>query len=246
MPVDRGALLPVSTFALSVHDVCFAIKGRELIHAISFNVRQGRRLVVLGPNGAGKSLLLRLCHGLLLPNTGRIERNDRHPSGRRSHAMVFQTPVMLRRSVFDNIGHALEAIDVPHALRRERAKEALERFGLIGFADRPARLLSGGEQQRLAIARAWALRPDLLFLDEPTAALDPSATRQIEAMLAELHHEGVTLMMSTHDLGQARRMADDVLFLASGALVEAGEAAQFFAQPQTVEARAFIAGELVW
>ncbi len=232
--------------ALAVTDLSFAIDGIRLIHPMGFKVRRGRRLVVLGPNGAGKSLLLRLCHGLLRPDTGQIHRNDHHPAGRRAHAMVFQTPVMLRRSVFDNVTHALAAIGVPVAQLKSRAVEALNRFGLIGLADRPARWLSGGEQQRLAIARAWALRPELLFLDEPSAALDPSATRSIEAMLGDLHAEGVTLMMSTHDLSQARRLADDVLFLASGSLVEAGEAQRFFNDPQTAQARAFIAGDLVW
>ena len=232
--------------ALSVSGLSFAISGTELIHPMDFDVKSGRRLVVLGPNGAGKSLLLRLCHGLLRPSSGQVDRNDRHLPGRRAHAMVFQMPVMLRRSVLDNVIHALAAIGVPDAHIRNRAVEALYRFGLMGLAERPARLLSGGEQQRLAIARAWALRPDLLFLDEPTAALDPSATRLIEAMLADLHGEGVTLMMSTHDLGQARRLADDVLFLASGSLVEASEANQFFNHPQTGQARAFIAGDLVW
>jgi tungstate transport system ATP-binding protein len=232
--------------ALSVSDMSFSIGGVQLIYPMSFQVTSGRRLVVLGPNGAGKSLLLRLCHGLLQPNAGQVHRNDLHPAGRRAHAMVFQTPVMLRRSVLDNVTHALAAIAVPPAQLHGRAVEALNRFGLMGLAERPARLLSGGEQQRLAIARAWALRPDLLFLDEPTAALDPSATRLIEAMLTDLHAEGVTLIMSTHDLGQARRLADDVLFLASGSLVEASEAQQFFNDPQTAQARAFIAGDLVW
>ena len=232
--------------ALSARDLSFSIDGIPLIRPMSFEVKSGRRLVVLGPNGAGKSLLLRLCHGLLQPVTGQVHRNDHHPAGRRAHAMVFQTPVMLRRSVFDNVIHALAAVGVPSAQQRARAAEALNRFGLMGLSERPARLLSGGEQQRLAIARAWALRPDLLFLDEPTAALDPSATRLIEAMLGDLHAEGVTLMMSTHDLGQARRLADDVLFLASGSLVEASEAQRYFNDPQTAQARAFIAGDLVW
>jgi tungstate transport system ATP-binding protein len=232
--------------ALAVHELSFAINGLELIHPMRFQIPYGRRVMVLGPNGAGKSLLLRLCHGLLQPTSGTITRNDQHAPGRRAHAMVFQAPVMLRRSVMDNVCHALAAIGVPHDQQNKRAEEALQRFGLMGLGERPARLLSGGEQQRLAIARAWALRPDVLFLDEPTSALDPSATRQIEAMLDELHHEGVTCIMSTHDLGQARRLADDVLFLASGSLIEMADARAFFDTPQTPEAKAFIAGDLLW
>ena len=132
------------------------------------------------------------------------------------------------------------------AERKARAAQALQRFGLAERAAQPARLLSGGEQQRLAIARAWALRPELLFLDEPTSQLDPAATRQIEELLSGLVAEGITVMMSTHDLGQARRLADRVLFLHRGRLVEDALAKDFFAGPASAEARAFLAGELLW
>ena len=127
-----------------------------------------------------------------------------------------------------------------------RAKTTLTLLEVAERAAQPARLLSGGEQQRLAIARAWALRPELLFLDEPTSQLDPAATRQIEELLTVLVAEGITVMMSTHDLGQARRLADRVLFLHRGRLVEDAAAASFFAGPQSAEARAFLAGELLW
>jgi tungstate transport system ATP-binding protein len=160
--------------------------------------------------------------------------------------MVFQRPVMLRRSARANMVHALSLAGIEGRERAARADEALDHFGLARLADRPARLLSGGEQQRLAIARAWSLRPQVLFLDEPTSALDPAATGAIEEMIAAIHAEGVKIVMTTHDLGQARRIADEVLFLHHGQLLEHTPAAQFFEQPQTEDARAFVRGELLW
>jgi tungstate transport system ATP-binding protein len=201
--------------------------------------------VVMGANGAGKTLLLRLCHGLIEPTSGtRTWRNgEARPE---AQAMVLQRPVLLRRSVAANLDYPLALRGLARAERRQTVAETLERFGLAPFADRPARLLSGGEQQRLALARAWAMRPQVLFLDEPSAALDPSGTRIIEAMIEEFSADGITIVMSTHDLGQARRMAQEVAFLHRGRLIEQGPAECFFKAPRTPEARAFLAGDLVW
>jgi tungstate transport system ATP-binding protein len=219
--------------------------GAALVDGVSLTVAPRRRLIVMGPNGAGKSLLLRLCHGLIAPTAGRVvwAAGEGRPRGQ---AMVFQRPVLLRRSVRANLDYPLALAGVPRALRLRRLADALDRFGLAPLAARPARLLSGGEQQRLALARAWVTAPEVLFLDEPCAALDPAATRAIEAMLMDFAAEGMTLVMSTHDLGQARRLAEDVAFLHRGRLVEAGPAAAFFAGPATPEARAFLAGDLIW
>lgn len=238
----------LSVLPLTVTDLVFEAGGRRLVDGIGFTLPQGGLTVLIGPNGSGKSLTLRLCHGLLTPHSGSISwaAADGIVSGVKRHAMVFQKPVMLRRSARANILHALAAFGLSRGERTARAAEALERFGLAGLADRPARLMSGGEQQRLAIARAWALRPQVLFLDEPTSQLDPGATRQIEEMLMALRGEGMTLVMATHDMGQARRLADRVLFLHRGHLGEDAEAATFFAGPASTEARAFIAGDLVW
>lgn len=238
---DTASILP-----LRVENVSFQGERRMLIDAVSFTIPAGGLTVLLGPNGAGKSLVLRLCHGLLEPSAGSIRWAYSGAGGIKRHAMVFQKPIMLRRSVEANVTHALAAAGLAGAERRQRCGEALARFGLSERATQPARLLSGGEQQRLAIARAWALRPELLFLDEPTSQLDPAATRQIEELLAGLVAEGITVMMSTHDLGQARRLARRVLFLHRGRLIEDRDAAEFFAGPQAEEARAFLAGELIW
>jgi tungstate transport system ATP-binding protein len=202
--------------------------------------------VVLGPNGAGKSLLLRLCHGLLQPTAGAIRWGwDDWARLRRAQAFVFQRPVLLRRSAAANVAYALAAAGVPQAERKRRAATALAQVGLGHLADQPARVLSGGEQQRVALARAWALQPKVLFLDEPTANLDPAATRAIEAVIAALHERGVKIVMTTHDLGQARRHADEIVFLHQGRLIEHADAGRFFLRPATPEARAFIAGELL-
>ena len=160
--------------------------------------------------------------------------------------MVFQRPVMLRRSALANVRYALAVQGVPRGQRRQRADEAIERFGLQNIAHRPARVLSGGEQQRLALARAWALRPEILFMDEPTAALDPAAINAVEEAVQTFHREGTRVVMSTHDLGQARRLGDDLLFLVGGRLVERAPIREFFEQPRSREAAAFVKGELVW
>ena len=240
---DTPSILP-----LTVEGLRFSAGGERLIDDVSFTLPRGGVTALIGPNGAGKSLLMRLCHGLIPPEAGRIAyaNGDRDVAGRRRHVMVFQRPVMLRRSARANLDHALAAVGCARADRGRRTDAALAHFGLSSLAGRPARLLSGGEQQRLAIARAWALAPELVYLDEPTSALDPGATRQIETMLATLRAEGVTLMLSTHDLGQARRLADHVLMLHRGRLVESAPADAFFAGPRTDIARAFVAGDLLW
>ncbi|WP_186418178.1 ATP-binding cassette domain-containing protein [Bosea sp. CS1GBMeth4] len=239
-------LSATSILPLTVEAAAFAGDGRLLVEPNSFTIPAGGLTVLLGPNGAGKSLTLRLCHGLLTPSRGAVRWAAAADGRAKRHAMVFQKPIMLRRSVEANIAHALAAAGAGGQERRARTAQALRRFGLDQRASQPARLLSGGEQQRLAIARAWALRPELLFLDEPTSQLDHAATRQIEGLLSGLVAEGITVMMSTHDLGQARRLADRVLFLHRGRLVEDAPAAAFFSGPHSAEARAFLAGELLW
>ena len=160
--------------------------------------------------------------------------------------MVFQRPVMLRRSALANLTHALSLTRSSPMDALLRANEALARFGLAELARRPARILSGGEQQRLAMARAWALDPEVLFLDEPTSALDPAATRAVEEMIKAFHADGMTILMTTHDLGQAQRLADEVLFLHHGRILEQTPAKEFFERPRSEAARAFINGELLW
>ncbi len=237
---------PASILPLRVNRLAFEAGGTRLLDDVSFDLQAGRRTVLLGPNGAGKSLLLRLCHGLLPPTSGEVRWAIDARRAARRQAMVFQQPVMLRRSAVGNITHALAAHGVARADRLSRANAALALAGLSHAARRPARVLSGGEQQRLALARAWATEPEILFLDEPTASLDPAATRAVETLIEGFHAANTKIVMATHDLGQARRIADDILFLHKGRLLETADATTFFEKPETEEGRAFIAGELLW
>jgi tungstate transport system ATP-binding protein len=229
---------------LVLDGVCFAVNGRTIIDRVSCDIAEGPRTIILGPNGAGKSVLMRLCHGLLAPTSGRLEWRGR--GVRRRQAMVFQRPVMLRRSAVANVMYGLELAGVSRRERELRARDVLEAVGLEDRAQQPARLLSGGEQQKLALARAWALGPEVLFLDEPTANLDPGATRELETIVGQIHASGTKIVMTTHNLGQARRLGDEILFINGGRLVERAPVERFFSQPATAEAAAFIKGELPW
>ena len=225
--------------------VCFAVNGRTIIDRVSVAIGAGLRTIILGPNGAGKSVLMRLCHGLLTPTSGGIAWRGSAGSGRRQ-AMVFQRPVMLRRSALANVVYGLKLAGVARTERELRARDVLDVVGLADKAQQPARVLSGGEQQKLALARAWVLGPEVLFLDEPTANLDPGATREVEAIVAAIRATGTKIIMSTHNLAQAKRLGDEILFLNQGRLVERTSVDRFFTEPVSAEAAAFIKGELPW
>jgi tungstate transport system ATP-binding protein len=228
---------------LVLDQVSFAIDGRTIIDRISVEITGGPRTVILGPNGAGKSVLMRLCHGLLTPTSGRIAWRA-SANGRKRQAMVFQRPVMLRRSALANVVYGLKLADIARGERELRARDVLDAVGLAHVADRPARVLSGGEQQKLALARAWALGPEVLFLDEPTANLDPGATREVETIIGQIRASGTKIVMTTHSLGQARRLGDEILFLSQGRLVERAETERFFRSPASAEGMAFLREEL--
>jgi tungstate transport system ATP-binding protein len=232
---------------LRLERVSYAVAGHPILTDVDLEIARGSRTAILGANGAGKSVLVRLCHGLLAPTEGRVVWADEERAGEpRRQAMVFQRPVLLRRSVIANLAFALAVAGVPRGERRTRALEALERVGLAAFGERPARVLSGGEQQRLALARAWMLRPEVLFLDEPTSNLDPGATLQIESIIQSIHESGTKIVMVTHNLGQARRLFDEVIFLDRGRIAERSGVEAFFNGPRTPQAGAFLKGELPW
>ena len=230
---------------LALDQVCYAVDGKAIIDRVSIEITEGPRTVILGPNGAGKSVLMRLCHGLLAPTSGTISWTGA-ANGRSRQAMVFQRPVMLRRSAYANVVYGLKLAGVSARERELRARDVLEAVGLASVADHPARVLSGGEQQRVALARAWALGPGVLFLDEPTANLDPGATRDVESLVGQIRASGTKIVMSTHNLGQAKRLGDEILFLSQGRLVERSPVDRFFTKPASAEADAFIRGELPW
>lgn len=235
---DQASDLPIR-----FDDVAFAANGTRILTGVSLAFASGMLTAVLGPNGSGKTTLLKLAMSLLEPTHGRITFAGRAISVSRRRAFVFQKPVMLRRTAAGNVAYALKMAG--HAAAPTRIGQLLEQVGLAAFAARPARRLSGGEQQRLALARALARDPEILFLDEPTASLDPFATKGVEDIITHIAGAGVKVVMTTHDLGQARRLAGHVVFLAKGRLCEDALAAAFFDRPATPEARLFLAGDLV-
>lgn len=214
-----------------------------LLVNVSLTIAAGLPTVLIGPNGAGKSSFLRAAMGLMAPTRGAITWGGSNKAPSEQLAIVFQRPVMLRRSCAANIRYALAGAALTE--RESRVHKLLHLVGLEDLADRPARRLSGGEQQRLALARALARKPAVLFLDEPTASLDPAATKAIEDIIRTVSRQGVKVVMATHDLGEARRLAGEVVLLHRGSVIERGPTPKFFAEPATPAAKRFIAGELL-
>jgi tungstate transport system ATP-binding protein len=236
---------PVSDLPIVLEDVSVAAGNVRLLESISLKFAAGPPTVLIGPNGAGKTTLLRLAMGLIPASRGRVTWGGRENAAPTRRAIVFQRPVMLRRSTAANIRYALAAAGIPRAARDARLHELAALLGLRGLDNRPARKLSGGEQQRLALARALAKEPDVLFLDEPTASLDPAATKGIEDVIRTVALRGIKVVMSTHDLGEAKRLAGNIVLLHRGSVIESGPAETFFPAPKTEDARRFINGELL-
>ena len=225
-----------------VENLSLTLGGKRLLHDLSFNTQTSGTTMIMGPNGAGKSLLLRCLHGLLEPDQGTIEFFGKPGHTQQRHqAMVFQKAVLLRRTARANLLFACQGSEA----RKKRIETLLAEVHLTEKADQPARLLSGGEQQRLALARALLTEPQILFLDEPTASLDPASVLIIERLIQEANERGVKTLFISHDLGQAKRLASDVVFLHKGQITEHSPADTFFTDPQSREARAYLDGELV-
>jgi tungstate transport system ATP-binding protein len=236
---------PASDLPIQLSGVTVRAGRTTILDDVSLTLVPGAPTAVVGPNGAGKSTLVRLAMGLLDASTGAITWGGRREGDAERRAIVFQRPVMLRRTVVANVAFALASRGLGRAERDARIAQALERTALTPLAQRPARRLSGGEQQRLALARALAREPEILFLDEPTNNLDPAATRSVEAIIRDAAASGIKVVMVTHDLGQARRLCGDVVFLVGGKLVEQEPAESFFAAPKTEKAAAFLRGDIV-
>ena len=237
-----ASVLPIEGRALRLQR-----SGRAILAGVDIHIAAQGVTVLIGPNGAGKSVLLRVLAVLIAPDSGTVLWGDCAPARVRRPRIgfVFQKPVLLRRSAIANIRHALHAVGCARDKSAARAHDALIFAGLEHLQASPARLLSGGEQQRLAIARALALQPEVLFLDEPTANLDPAASAQIEAMISAVSSRAMTVVLVTHDVGQARRLASHVEFMHRGSIVESSAAHDFFRNPSTPSAKAFLARQLV-
>jgi tungstate transport system ATP-binding protein len=233
----------VSDLPIVFDAVGYSVGQTRILDAISLRLAPGAPTALIGPNGSGKTTLLKLAMGLQQPSHGSITRGGRSGGMPVRRAFVFQKPAMLRRSTAANVAFALKAAG--QAADRARIESLLSLVGLCDRAARPARRLSGGEQQRLALARALARNPEVLFLDEPTASLDPAGTKAVEEIIARIAAGGVKVVFSTHDLGQARRLAADIILLVGGRIAEQGAVQSFFASPASPQGTAFIGGELV-
>ena len=246
-PSLRAPVAAEATPLIQAENVTVRFGTLVALDDASLTLNRGDRLVLVGANGSGKTTLLRLLHGLL-PCEGRCQRLPLQPEGRLPRAaMLFQRPFLLSLSVERNVRVGLWLAGVAATERGPRCREALARVGLLDLAARSARSLSGGQQQRLGLARAWALQPDILFLDEPTASLDPGAKNEIEALIEEVAGSGVTIVMSTHNLGQAKRLATRVAYLHAGRIVVERPVAHFFdSEDLPAEAAQFLQGELGW
>lgn len=236
----------VSDLPLALNGVSLTSGTTTILDRISLTIGPGAPTFVIGPNGSGKTSLLRLCMGLIDPSQGTVTWGGRRDSGPGRRAILFQKPVMLRRSAGANVAYGLGQAGCPRAQRARRTQELLDSVGLGALASRPARRLSGGEQQRLALARALARQPEVLLLDEPTASLDPAATRFVEEIILAAARSSTKIVMASHDLGQVRRLAGDVVFLVRGRLVEHAEVDAFLDRPATPQAAAFVRGDLVF
>jgi tungstate transport system ATP-binding protein len=228
---------------IELKNVSFADGGTAILKDVTLSILSGGPSIILGPNGSGKTSLLKLLMGLIPPTGGSVTWAGLKDRNFDRKAFVFQRPIMLRRSAAENVAYALRTAgrESSHA----KVSPLLKEVGLEGLGPRPARRLSGGEQQRLALAKALARTPEVLFLDEPTASLDPASTKAVEDIIRNCAAAGIKIVMSTHDLAQARRLAAYVIFLVSGRLVEASAPCRFFETPATTEARQFLAGEIV-
>ncbi len=235
----------VSDLPLVLDGVSLQMGATTILDDLSLSIKPGAPTLIVGPNGSGKTSLLRLLMGLAAPTIGRVSWGGRTESKPVRRAFLFQRPVMLRRTAAANVAYALAQAGMPRNERAARVASLLERVGLFDLAQRPARKLSGGEQQRLALARALARDPEILLLDEPTASLDPAATRAVEQIVLMAAQSGIKIVMASHDLGQVRRLAGEVMFMVRGSLRERAPAADFLDHPTTPEAAAFLRGDLV-
>lgn len=232
-------------FPLVARDALVRRRGKVLIGPVDLTLERDGVTVVIGPNGAGKTSFLKMLHGIVRLKSGSVDWACDPHEAQQKQSFVFQTPVMLRRSVVENLIYPLRLAGTSKTAAKNLAEDWINRIGLTDAKDRSATVLSRGEKQKLALARALISDPDVLFLDEPCASLDGRATREIETILQETSASGTRVILSTHDMGQARRLATEVVFLLSGKIHETAPADQFFTSPETAQARAFLAGDIV-
>ncbi len=231
---------------LIAKDITYEVKGAKLIKGISLEVSSGGTTIILGHNGSGKSLLLKLLHGVITPSSGRIAWNNRTPVANQYwRTFLLQTPTFFKHTVQYNIEFVLRVAGIPANKHKSRCHQALEICGLANLSNRNTYSLSGGELQKLSLARAWVLNPSVVLLDEPTVALDPPSALGFENIIHQFKQSGTKVIMTTHDLSQAKRLADEIVFIDAGKVIEQSQAEKFFSGPQSSQAQNFISGELI-
>lgn len=235
----------MSILPMQIKDAVVTRKGKRLIGPVTHEVSGRGITIILGPNGSGKTTFLRLMHGVERVAKGGLKWSQPIEIAEKCQSFVFQSPIMLRRSVEQNLMYPLDLFKTPKPEAKARAREWASRIGLLEKMDQHAPQLSGGEKQKLALARALIRRPEVLFLDEPCANLDGRATREIEEILLDTAASGTRILMATHDLGQSRRLATDVVFMLAGQIHEAAPAQKFFTAPQQIETEMFLDGDIV-
>ena len=236
--LEAKAPHPTPDALVKIHRASVIVNGKSLLSEIDLTIVEGESVVVLGANGAGKSTLLKLCNGLITPSNGSVQTPPLH-----QQSLIFQRPALLQRSVLDNVRYVLSVRGIAEPACSEQARRALAACNLSAISNQSARSLSGGEQQRLSLARAWACEPRLLLADEPTANLAPTAMRDVETLLHTVQSGGTTLVLTTHNVAQAKRIARRIIFLDSGKIVEDRPAADFFVSPHSAAARTYLEGE---
>ncbi len=234
-----------SILPLDIENACVRKRGVQIVGPLNIRIKEIGCMIVMGPNGSGKTTFLRLMHGLDKARTGSLKWNGNRDVVNARQAFVFQTPVVMRRSVRENIAYPLIVRGVSKKAAIAKADEWIDEVGLHSSADKDALVLSGGEKQKLALARALITEPELLFLDEPSTNLDGGSTHDIEALILKARDSGTRIIMATHDFGQARRLADEVCFMYHGVIHEHADNGDFFSSPKTSEAQAFIRGDIL-
>jgi tungstate transport system ATP-binding protein len=230
---------------VALRAVCVKRRSKLILGPVSLDLKGSGLTIVLGPNGAGKTTFLKVLHGIERISSGSVQWSMADRSVRRTQSYVFQRPVMLRRTVRQNLAYPMKLLGQHASKIDEHVIYWANQIGLTEMLNRPATRLSGGEKQKLALGRALIRKPKILFLDEPCANLDGRSTREIETLLLSANSSGTRIIMATHDLGQSRRLATDVVFLLNGQVHEHGPAEDILCSPQTSEAKAFLKGEIV-
>ena len=233
----------INCLPIYIKDLSLILDERKILSSLNFSINSDDITVIMGPNGAGKSIFLKILNGILTPTSGCITWNNKKQFSDtlNTQAFVFQKPILLRRSVIANLDYMDSVLGYKKKISKDRLLEIVQ---LKKQKNQPARMLSLGEQQRLSLIRSLMLRPNLLLLDEPTANLDPASTKIIEDIILNLKMMGIKIIFVTHNILQAKRIADEIIFLNEGKMVEHLNKQEFFSNSKSIEVQNYLNGIL--